>query len=397
MSKTRTNKRRAKRRANHEQRRITECVVEEVTIDEFQRMFTEKDRRLQAEAVLAEQQGDIAHALSCLSRTPRPLGSPWERQLVEMNELGADAEPWQWARFTVGAAGRWIRSAPIPLVARVVREVTAAAEGVNGQIVPDYPGWVAGRAALYPAIEGMLLFDELMLEVFLVQCAPVLAQRGGGGRDWAQSTGRVYQLVAVDGVELQVRGHGDGQTTTVRHLGELVGLSLGDLVYGHVIDVPGDPGFVFAAPPIVVDEMTAQRLERAAEARWEIDAWCGALGAAVRSGDPHDRPSLVFDDEPGPRVRKLMDDGLERAEAEQLASVEVVLLAHDVTSASAPVGAFHAGLALADRRVYEEVRRRYTRPEHEAAWRSLATACHGLERARFLKLADASRVLDEAS
>ncbi len=354
-------------------------------------MLTAKDLRLLAEAMAAEQQGELGHALACLRRTPRPVGNPWERELTELVEYGDDAEPWQWARFTVAAAGRWVETLPMPLVARVQREVGDAAQGASGPLYAEYPGWVAGRAALRPAVAGFLLFDELMIEVFLVQSAPVLAGRSGGGRSWAESPGRVYELLEVAGVELQVRDHADGGVETVRHLGEVVGLAPSDLVYGHLIDVPGEPELIFAAPPILVDEVVARRLEHiAAEEPWSLEARWAALGAAVRSGDRYERPPLTFDDEPAPRVRELMDEGLSRIEAEQLVCVEVVILAHETVGESGPVGAFHAGVALAHPRVLAEALSRYTEPEHETLWRALAAASHGRERACFLQLAEAS-------
>ncbi|WP_129710910.1 hypothetical protein [Haloactinopolyspora alba] len=350
------------------------------------------------EAVGAEQRGDLSHALACLQRAPRPVGSSWDDELAEMVELGESAEPWQWARFTVAAAGRWVRTLPLPLVARVIREVTDAAEGADGPVFPEYPGWVAGRAALHPAVAGTLLFDELMLEVFLVQVAPVLAGRSGGGRTWADTPGRIYELVGVDGVELDVREHATGREHRIRHLGETVGLGPGDLVYGHLIDVPGEPALIFAAPPIVVDEVVAQRLERLADHDpWDLESRCAALGAAVRSGDPYHRPPIEFDDEPAPWVRELMADGLGRVDAEQLATIEAVIMACEISSGSAPSAAFHAGVALAHPQVYAEAQRRYTGSEHEALWRTLAGASHGRERARFVQLAEASRGHREAS
>lgn len=284
MVKSRFSQRRTKRRANDP--RSGEQILS-VSMAEFELMLTDADLRLLDEAARAEQCGDLRHALACLQHTPRPIGNPWERDLTEMIELGPDAEPWQWARFTVSAASRWVRSLHVPLVARILREVSIAADGAPGPACPQCPGWVAGQAAVHTAIGGTLLFDELLLEVFLVQVAPVLAERGGGGRTWAQTRAKVYELIDVQGIELQVRDHAEHTIRTVRHLGELVGLSRHDLVYGHVIDVPGEPDSMFAMPPIVVDEIVAQRLERMhTPDLGEIDQRCEVLGAAVRSGPP---------------------------------------------------------------------------------------------------------------
>ena len=79
-----------------------------------------------------------------------------------------------------------------------------------------------------------------------------------------------------------------------------------------------------------------------------------------------------------------------RVEAEQLGSVEVVIMVFETAGEAGPASAYHAGIALAHRRVFAEVMRRYTRPEHEELWHGLAAASHGRERARFVQLADAS-------
>lgn len=388
MPTSRVRKRRAQRRAAHTRQARDEVLT--ISTADFPQLLTSRDLRRMTEAMTAEQLGDLDRALARLRGTPRPLGNAWERELTEMTELGASAEPWQWARFSVAAASRWVRTLPTPLVARVEREISAAAEGAQGWASSDYPGWVAGQAALTTAMAGMLLFDELLIEVFLVQVAPELARRAGGGRSWAETAGRVYELVGAHGVKLDLRDHADDRSLSARHVGEVVGLGPGDLVYGHLIDVPGEPGRIFAMPPIVVDDVAAQRLERLDAEEVSLEARCASLGAAVRSGDPYNPPPPDFDDEPAPRIQELMDDGLSRIEAEQLGSVEVVITIFETVGEAGRAGAYHAGIALAHRRVMTEVMRRYTRPGHEALWRALAAASHGREHARFLQLADAS-------
>ncbi|AYY11901.1 hypothetical protein EF847_03425 [Actinobacteria bacterium YIM 96077] len=251
--------------------------------------ITERDHLLLSEAVVAEQCGDLRHALRCLQEVSGPAVDPWEGDLIAMIELGDQAEPWHWARFTMGAARRWILGLPIPLVARVQREIAAAAGGVTGACWHESLGWVAGTSAIPTAAASYMLFDELMIEVFLIQCAPILAKRSGDGRTWAETPGRVCELVGVDGIELRLRDRSDGSEYVARHLSELVGRSEGDLVYGHLIDVPGDPGLVFAMRPIVVDELVAQRLVRGPDEDGtfpeSVESRCAALGAAVRSGE----------------------------------------------------------------------------------------------------------------
>ena len=308
MPTSRVRKRRAQRRAAHSRQARDEVVT--ISAADFQQLLTNRDLRRLTEATTAEQVGDLDRALARLRGTPRPLGNAWEQELTEMTELGESAEPWQWARFAVAAASRWVRTLPVPLVARVEREISNAAEGAQGPASSEYPGWVGGQAALTTAMAGVLLFDKLLIEVFLVQVAPELARRAGGGRSWAETAGRVYELVGAQGVTLDLRDHADGRPVSARHLGEVVGLGPGALVYGHLIDVPGEPGRIFAMPPIVVDEVAAQRLERLDTDEASLEARCAALGAAVRSGDPYIRPPLEFDAEPAPRIQELMDDGL---------------------------------------------------------------------------------------
>ncbi len=395
MPQSRTRKRRHQRRVSQARSSGTDVLT--LPASELPKLLTNRDLRRMSEAMVAEQQGDLERALSRLRGVPRILDDPWswEYQLMEMIELGADAESWQWARFSVEAAGRWLSTVQHPLVARVHRNIGEAAEGAPGPLFREYRGWTAGRAAVRSAIDGVLLFDELFMEVFLVQVAPELATRAGGGRDWATSPGLVYRLGDIAVATLTLYDHADGAETTVRHLGEAAGLGPDDLVYGHVIDVPGEPGRVFALPPIVVDGFAAQRLARTkVDSPLSVDDWCAALGAAVRSGDPYERPPLVDprgdDREPSsPRVQELMGEGVTHLVAEALATVEIALLAFEVLGKANPAAAYHAGVALRDDRVLSEAMRRLTRPEHVQAWRANADVSHGLERRRFLMLAEA--------
>ena len=306
-----------------------------VSTADYEQMLTDADRRLLDEATGAEQRGDLRHALKCLQHVPRPAENSWERDLTEMIELGHAPEPWRWARVTIAAASRWVRSLHVPLVARVLREVRTAAEGCRGPAHPEYPGWVAGQSAVPTAVAGTLLFDELLLEVFLVQVAPVLAGRCGGGRTWAQTRASAYELIDVEGIDLRVRDHADGTTRTVRHLGETVGLSRNDLVYGHIIDVTGEPGSMFAMPPIVVDEVVAQRLDRMhGQGLDDLEGRCEVLGAAVRSGPPYRRGRAGSGDERGAGVRELTGRGPLRDVAEQHGRGEVKSLANQFTPAA---------------------------------------------------------------
>ncbi len=276
-------------------------------------MLESRDQMLLAEAMAAEQRASLEIAAEYLHHmTDQPEGR-WTSQLAEMIEIGDAAEAWHWARLTVAAAGRWITSMPMPLVARAQREIGAAAEGAEGPTVPEYPGWVAGRAALSTAVADFMLFDNLMIEVFLVQVAPALNERAGGGRNWAETPGKVYELAGADGIELQVRDRSDGHMETVRHLSEMVGLSTGDLVYGRLVEVPGEPARIFAAPPIVIDEVAAQRLGRVAGDEEllsvePIEVRCATLGAAVRSGSRYCRKAAAPEDESASKIRKLGDD-----------------------------------------------------------------------------------------
>jgi hypothetical protein len=310
MSKsTRFRKRRAQRRTDNPQPHHVPPEPE-LSDDEMALVLASQDRLLVAEALAAEQHADLRYALECLNHTSRQPDGRWASQLAEMIELGEEAEPWHWARLTMAAAGRWIVDLPMPLVARCRREIGAAAEGAEGSLVAEYPGWVAGRAALPSAVADFMLFDHLMIEVFLIQCAPALAERAGGGRSWAETPGMVYELDGAKGSELRLRPRADGSAESIRHLGELVGLSRGDLVYGRLIDVPGEPGRIFAAPPIVVDEVVAQRLGRAASddellLGEPLESRCATLGAAVRSGNGYRRKVARTEAEPVPKIRAI--------------------------------------------------------------------------------------------
>jgi hypothetical protein len=385
MTKTRADKRRAKRRAAHNHR------------DTRPVLFSDHHRELLVEAVLAEQEGDLEYALECLRRTPHRLGSGWEKQVADLVTLGDRAEPWQWARFTIAAAQRWVVAVPSPIAARIEREICAEAEDLGAPNDPDLP-WpvVAQQIALSRTVADALLFDELLLELFLVRVGPVLARRAGGGRDWADTPGRVYELGEVEGIELEARELGTGERRTVRHLGEAVGTAPGALVYGRLLEVPGAPGtpeLIFASPPLVLDEAAAGRLQRLlGEDMRDLVEWCGALGAAARSSAAYLPPPPDFLDEPAAGVRLLMDQGLDRVAAERFAMVQSLVAMHAIDPGSAPIYAHHAVEALADPPVEAEVRRRLVGPSYGEMWRSLAAASNGLDRERFLALAAADAV-----
>ncbi|TDD68720.1 hypothetical protein E1262_14750 [Jiangella aurantiaca] len=382
MTKTRAHKRRAKRRAAHRGR------------DSSRVDFTTRDRELVLEAMAAEQAGDLEYALDCLLRTPHRFGSPWARQVLELVTLGDRAEEWQWARFAVAAGQRWVGVIPSPLAAKIEREICAGA-GVSLAPGPGDHSWrvAAEHTAIARAAADVLLFDELMLELFLVRIAPELDCRGGGGGSWASTSARVYEPGQVTGVELRVRDRGTGEWQVVRHLGETVGLPPDALLYGRILQVPGTPAAVFAGPPSVVDEAGAQQLARLPDFDpHHLVERCVGLGAAVRSGVKYLQAPPEYDEEPAAGVRLLMEQGLDRVAAERFAMVQSLVAMYSVDPGSTPVYAFHAADALADSAVEAEVRRRLVGPSYGALWRALAAASSGLDRERFLSLAAAEPV-----
>ncbi|TDC57013.1 hypothetical protein E1212_00715 [Jiangella ureilytica] len=383
MTKTRADKRRAKRRAAHSHR------------DASPILFTDRHRDHLMAAMVAEQDGDLETALAHLRRTPHRRGSGWERQLAELVTLGERAEPWQWARFAVAAAQRWVAGVPSPLAARIEREIRAGAGDLGAPNDPALPWRLRARQiTVSRTVADSLLFDELLLELFLVRVAPELERRAGGGRGWAMAPGRVYELGEVTGVELRVRDRSAGEQRVVRHLGEAVGTAPGSPVYGRLLDVPGAPGTpatIFASAPLVVDEPAARRLEHLIEEdTHDLTEWGGALGAAARSGAEHLPPPPDLDGEPAAGVRLLMDQGLDRVAAELFALVQSLVAMHAIDPGSTPVYAHHAAVALADPAVEAEVGRRLVGPSYAEMWRSFAAAAHGLDRERFLALAAAS-------
>lgn len=389
MTKTRADKRRARRRAAHNHR-------DDHAAPGF---FTHRDREFLLAAMRAEQDGDLESALECLRRTPHRHGSGWERQVADLVTLGDRAEPWQWARFAVAAAQRWIAGLPTPLAAKIEREVHAGVAPVGPVNGPDLPGrLLAEQMTLSRTVADILLFEDLMLELFLVRVAPRLDGRGGGGRGWAESPGRVYELGDVSGIELRVRDRRTGEWHVVRHLGETVGPPRGAFVYGRLLRVPGTPGLVFSGPPFVIDGPAAQRLERlCAEDEIDLIEWSGVLGDAVRSGTKYLQPPPDYDEPPAAGVRLLMDQGLDREAAERFAMVQSLVAMHAIDPGSAPVYAHHAAEALADPAVEAEVRRRLTGSSYAAMWRSLAAAGNGLDRERFLSLAETGSASEPAS
>ncbi|WP_053206769.1 hypothetical protein [Jiangella muralis] len=386
MTKTRAHKRRNKRRTTRRPEAGGEI------------RFKPRDRELVVEAMLAEQDGDIDHALGCLVRTPHRLGSSWTNQLAEMVTLGDRVEVWQWARFAVAAAQRWAGVIPSPVAAKVERDVCA---GAQIALVPDAAehSWqaVAEHGAVARTAANVLLFDELLLELFLVRVAPGLDRRGGGGQDWASTSARAYELGSVTGVELRVRDRETGEWQVVRHLGESVGLPSDALLYGRILRVPGVPEAVFADPPVVIDAAAADQLAQLPAAELHLSDRCIALGAAVRSGFRYLQTPQEYDGEPAAGVLMLMEQGLDRLAAEQFAEVQSLVAMYAVDEGSTPAYAFRAADALAHPGVEAEVRRRLVGPTYAVMWRALAHASNGLDRERFLSLAAAEPASVERS
>ncbi|WP_116948319.1 hypothetical protein [Jiangella endophytica] len=379
MTKTRAHKRRAKRRVTRR------------SDDSGQIRFSTRDREFVLEAMTAEQDGDLERALGCLRRTPHRFGSPWAKQVAELVTLGDRAEPWQWARFAVAAGQRWVGVIPSPLAAKIEREICAGA-GVTLVAEPGEHPWqmVAEHVAIARMAADVLLFDELMLELFLVRIAPALDSRGGGGRQWASTSARVYELGDIDGIQLRLRDRGTGEWHVVRHLGEAVGLPSDALLLGRILQVPGTPGGVFAGPPVVVDQAAAEQLAGLPDAEpHHLVERCAMLGAAARSGFTYLQAPPDYEEEPAAGVRLLMEQGLDRVAAERFAMVQSLVAMYAVDPGSTPVYAFHAADALADPPVEAEVRRRLVGPSYAALWRALAGASNGLDRERFLSLAAA--------
>lgn len=385
MTKTRTHKRRAKRRAARRGGGSDQLT------------FTTHHRELVLEAMVAEQNGDLEHAFDCLRRTPHRFGSPWAKQVAELVTLGERAEEWQWARFAVAAGQRWVGVIPSPLAAKVEREICAGAGIPLAPDSGDHPWQVAAEHIVVArAAADVLLFDELMLELFLVRVAPLLDSRGGGGRRWASTSARVYEVGDVAGVELRLRDHLTGERQVVRHLGEAVGRPPGGLLYGRVLEVPGAPGAVFAGQPVVVDDGAAALLAELPDADpHHLVQRCTVLGEALRSGFRFIEAPPDYADEPAAGVRLLMDQGLDRLAAEQFATVQSLVAMYGVDPGSTPDYAFHAADALADPPVEAEVRRRLVGPPYAEVWRALAAASNGLDRERFLSLAAAEPTTPE--
>jgi len=364
--------------------------VVSTTFDGFLKMLTPDVVRLLERARACEDRGDFSAALRLLRRTPRPTDSAWERELAEMAALGDKVDTWRFGRWLLNAAARW--TASDVAMAHLVDVATDVARTASGPREPEYAGWVSGRAALRTLVQDYALFEFGLLDEYLrSRIAPELAVRAGPVEEWPDSSTDVFVLDGLAGAQLTVKRFGDAEPVAVRHLGEAVGLGRESLVYGRLVPTLGDPGRMFAMPPIAVDEAAAARLLRLAQAdEFDPDRF-RRLCEIVLSGDPV--PVVMGRASEGPpagRVQDLIDEGLSRQDAEHLVVCEFALMvARDYRDAT-PVVAYHAGVALAWPRVFAEARRRLATPAHEASWRALAECVHGLERERYLQLADAS-------
>jgi len=168
----------------HQARRTRrQDVVVSTSVADFLDMLTPADLRLIERAREAEDKGDFSGALALLRRTPRPVDSPWELELVEMASLGDRADTWRFGRWLISAAARWTATDPaMPSLQRIAAE---AAQEIPGPSVQEYAGWVSGTAALRTVIEDHALFELGLLHDYLQsRVSPALARRAGPVEDW---------------------------------------------------------------------------------------------------------------------------------------------------------------------------------------------------------------------
>ena len=377
-------------------------------------MLTDRDRAELAAAADAEARGDaraaVQHYLAGLivEESLRP------HQLWEIADLGDDAPGWIYSRWCVDQAYRWMLLNQDPRTDDMVRVTLAVAHLDHAESLLEDPtalteygtlvagtDWLAEQLCVYTA-GGLLDFLDLRAEEGLLS-------RADRVREWASAPMRVHRLEERRGAVLVVRDLVADVASEVLDLGAFSEGDVGDHVLGRVVPISAPPHRMFDSRPVPLDPTTAEDAA-AAIGRGDELGWLDAVSLAREEGRlargfsccqgtlwstdlvPKPTPPHRTRDEMSGRMVELIDAGLDPLVANGVVVAEVALLAAAISGDQAfcAVGP-HLTAVLVDSRIFGAVRSHCTAPEHEPAWRLLATSTTSPVHERCLELADRCR------
>jgi hypothetical protein len=334
--------------------------------------------------------------------------------LQDLIDHGDSAPAWAYSRWCADLAYRSMLLAEDPRVDAAVRNVMVC-------LYPDSVTRVLGDEVRLKVLGTALAAgDHLVADLALYEfggLADYIDERAEAGlldrtdrvRDWARASMGVFEFVDFRGCRLVLRDLVGGGEVQALNVGAMSGAGE-DTLLGRLVPITSEPGLMFAAPPIFVDQRTAQSAAEAVRTSEPL-GWLPELSTALLEGREeegfHRTPLSWFtSDLPIPeaviggaapakeeagRITDLRAKGYSAAVANALAVLEVGLISAEVSDHAAAVVSPHVTAALGTPGAFAAAATECTWPETADSWRILAAVVpdHVAERCRRLaRLAD---------
>ena len=222
----------------------------------------------------AEDAGDFRGALRLVRRLPASGPTErWAGQLERVLALPEDG-PLRLA-WTVHPAVRWARERPAGELLEKHAGLLLTTLGVIG---PEREQFLSGVAWTDPVVLDAGLFDGGLFQRYLNEALhPGLLAQSSWLREWPQQPTSVWRLERQDADTAVLCDLWALETLRVHAWPAMGRAAPGSLVSGRLMPVPDPPGWMFALPPVRVDQRCANRL----------------LHARRRGADPQERLRAV--------------------------------------------------------------------------------------------------------
>lgn len=340
------------------------------------------------------------------------LESPRYAQLHDLLDLGDAAPAWAYSRWCLDLAYRTMLLDPVPLADHAVKMVLAALYPESlGRALGDLTAFrVLGTrvAAIDTVVEDVALFELGGLHDYLDHVAqPGLIGRADRIAEWADARMGVFAYRATRGCRLVLTDMRTGRDVEVLNIGAMSMVGEEHLV-GRLVPISAEPGLMFASRPIPVDPATAEDIADAAlDDELGSLTWLFALGLAVELDrapegfhvvgiTPYssDLPYLISSgDEPeeAPYIAELRAKGYSEDVAHAVGSIDVALLAAELSDQGAAAAGPHVTAALTIPGGFDAAIVECTAPETAKAWELLTAVVPEHVAPRCRELAERAR------
>ncbi len=325
------------------------------------------------------------------------------RQIVD---LGDDAPGWVYARWCLDQAYRWVLLNEDPRTDDMVRVVLAATHLDHVDLLRDDPEALQEYGTLVAATdwlaEQLCVYTAGGLSGFLEDRAgPGLLARADLVAEWPDAPLGIYRLREMRDSVLVLHDLVHDSIVEVLNVGAFAEQPT-DVVLGRVVPISTPPGLMFDSRPVPLDEQTASEAAIAMRGPDPL-GWLDALttgreegrlergfscqGQTLFSSDiVPERSAPARQEKPG-RLLGLLEEGLGENVANGIMVAEVALIAAVVSAGSICALGPHLTAVLTDSQVFAAALDHCTAPEHETAWRRLASVTSPPVRERCLELA----------